>query len=302
MVAMAFETPIEACGPARLPRNMLLAQTYGDHASIHDDETAAGLGLAGPAVEGPTHFSQFDPLMTQAWGQRWFERGCISAHFEAMCIEGEATRAFALIDGDGATIRTEKAEGTVVLSGSADVDGRSTALDARMAAARPPAKPVIFAGWAPGRVGSQTERVCLGRDTHMGDLYPFTLADKLASITESHEWYTSSSTPWGRPVVPIEMISVLALATVQESGLVKAEPSVGLFLDLEIRLLGSPVLVDRSYLVRREVMALGETRRTESAWLRTTLVDEQTGDDIARVLLHQGAFKESFPGYSESPQ
>lgn len=294
---MTFDTPIETCGPVRRPRNMLVEQAYGDHASIHDAETAAGLGLAGAAVEGPTHFSQYDPLFVNAWGTRWFETGVISAHFETICLEGESTRAYAAIDGDAATIRTEKTDGAVVLSGSAGVGDGPTALDARLAKARPPADPLIFAGWTPGRTGIPGERVRMGFDTHMGDLYPFTLADKLATITETSAWYTSADNPWGCPIVPIEMISVLALASVGESGLVKAEPSVGLFLDLEIRLLGSPVLVDRAYVLDREVVALSESRRVESAWLRTTVREEGSGRPVARVLLHQGAFKESYPGY-----
>jgi Transposase IS116/IS110/IS902 family len=44
------------------------------HASLHDGEAAASLGLIGAPIEGPTHFSQFDPLALALWGQNWFER------------------------------------------------------------------------------------------------------------------------------------------------------------------------------------------------------------------------------------
>ena len=47
-----FATPLAWCGPLRQPRQMLAEQTYGGHKSIHDDDTAASLGLrAGPIEE-----------------------------------------------------------------------------------------------------------------------------------------------------------------------------------------------------------------------------------------------------------
>ena len=51
------------------------------------------LGLAGAPIEGPTHFSQIDPLAVERWGQAWFERGCVSSHFLNMVVEGEQVRA-----------------------------------------------------------------------------------------------------------------------------------------------------------------------------------------------------------------
>jgi hypothetical protein len=298
-----FGTPIEVSGPLRAPRNMLSEQTYGDHASIHDETTAQRLGVAGAAIEGPTHFSQFDPLLATLWGHRWFETGCLSAHFQAICTEGEQTRALATMDGPAPSrvqVRTEKPDGTVVLSGTATLGPGAgpTALDERLAKNRvPAADPVIHAGWTPGRKGAAPEHVRMAADTHMGDLYPFTLRQKLASITEPSAWYESADTPWGRPIVPVEMVSVLAMATFGESGLTKAEPSVGLFLDLEIRMLTGPVFVDEPYVLEREVVALGESRRTESAWIRTTITAEAGGSPVAEVLLHQGVFKESYPHY-----
>ncbi len=72
---------------------MLAEQEYAGHTSVHDDETAAELGLAGAPIEGPTHFSQFDPLAVERWGRAWFERGCVSSHFLNMVVEGEQMRA-----------------------------------------------------------------------------------------------------------------------------------------------------------------------------------------------------------------
>ena len=98
MAANAFDTKItetaEALiGPWRHPRQMLHAQVYDAHASIHDDVTAQKLGFKGGTIEGPTHFSQFAPLGARLWGQAWFETGCLSAHYRNACFEGEEVQA-----------------------------------------------------------------------------------------------------------------------------------------------------------------------------------------------------------------
>ncbi|GIT00905.1 MAG: hypothetical protein CM1200mP26_26170 [Acidimicrobiales bacterium] len=86
--------------------------------------TAASLGLAAGPIEGPTHFSQFDPLLVDRWGERWFSHGCLSAHFQTMVVEGEQVRATVTHDHEAAdrvTLDAAKADGTPVLTGSATV-------------------------------------------------------------------------------------------------------------------------------------------------------------------------------------
>ena len=63
-------------GPWRKPAQMLHAQVYDSHASIHDDATAQKLGFQGGTIEGPTHFSQFAPLCERIWGNAWFDYEC----------------------------------------------------------------------------------------------------------------------------------------------------------------------------------------------------------------------------------
>ena len=102
-------------GPLRAPAQMLAGQSYGGHASVHDDATAASLGLTAGPIEGPTHFSQFDPLLVDRWGDRWFSHGCLSAHFQTMVVEGEQVRASVTADksdANRATIDAAKADGT----------------------------------------------------------------------------------------------------------------------------------------------------------------------------------------------
>src|SRR5437763_13904219 len=100
---------------------MLAEQEYDGHASVHDDATAESLGLAGAPIEGPTHFSQIDPLAVAAWGPAWFERGCVSAHFRTMVVEGAEVQASIVLSGDSGRIDAVIRVGSAVLNGSAAV-------------------------------------------------------------------------------------------------------------------------------------------------------------------------------------
>jgi len=288
-------------GPMRAPAQMLADQVVDDHASVHEGETAASLGLTGAPIEGPTHFSQFDPLAEALWGEVWFEQGCISCHFQNMVIEGEGVQAsLTTVKERSSRIEAHKADGSPVLTGTVSVgpDHPETELDMRRAKQGEPGELFVIDQLEVGMRSNGNERVSMTFDQKNGALYPFSLNDKLARITESHPWYTAeggSSSPWGRAVVPMEMISVLA----HKSGprWPVRSPAVGLFLDMEIRLLAGPVLVGQQYSVHREIVGLSQSRRTESYWTRTLLTDAETGGDVVSVLLHAGMFKESYPGY-----
>jgi hypothetical protein len=295
-----FATELTVSGPLRSPAQMLAEQEVDGHASVHDAESAAGLGLIGAPIEGPTHFSQFDPLAVALWGDEWFQHGCISSHFRTMVVEGEHVQASMTSTGPrAASIEAHKEDGTPVLTGSASVgpDHPQSALEARLAAQGDPGDLFVIDRL---EVGMQRDggTVSMTRGERNGSGYPFSLAEKLERITEPHPWYTdegATSSPWGRAIVPVEMISVLANKS--GPGWPVRSPALGLFLDLEIRMLAGPVFVDAEYAVSREVVGLGQSRRTESYWTRTTLTDVATGQAVAAVLLHSGVFKESYPGY-----
>lgn len=295
-----FDTEITLTGPFRQPAQMLAAQEYGGHSSIHDAETAGDLGLTGAPIEAPTHFSQFDPLAALVWGRDWFEHGCISGHFTTMVVEGEEVRADLTVDGSsGGRITAVKVDGVTVLSGTASIgpEFAETELDVRRARQRPPGELFVIDQLELGMRRAAGE-VMVDHGTSNGPLYPFSLDDKLARITEPHPWYTAdggTSSPWGRAALPMEMISVLA----HKGGLgwPIRSPSLGLFVDLEIRLLNGPVFVGQPYAIESEIVGLGESRRTESYWTRTTLTDVDHHMQVAVVLLHSGIFKESYPGY-----
>jgi hypothetical protein len=290
-------------GAARAPRQMLGDQEYDGHASVHDDEVAGKLGLAGAPIEGPTHFSQFDPLGFELWGRRWFETGCISAHFQTMVVEGESVVATiehtAAATASGvARIDAAKDDRTPVLTGTASIDPEApTELRQRLAAARDrePGELFIVDQVELGPIPGDDRRVTIDATTPNGHLYPFSLAQKLAAITEPSPWYSSDETPWGRPIIPFEMFSVLAHKA--GGGLPVRGPAVGLFIDLEVRAVDGPLFVGEEFVLEREVLAVGQSRKVESHWVETVIRRADTGDHAATVLLHSGVFKASFAGY-----
>src|SRR4051794_36242182 len=170
MTSTAFDTEISEngnllTGPWRSPRQMLHAQVYDSHASIHDDATAQKLGFQGGTIEGPTHFSQFAPLCERIWGKNWFETGCLSAHYRNPAFEGEEVQANIEKPQPGQNtlaIGMTKHDGTEILRGTASVggDGTQTALQRRLGELKPLTEPVLLHDLNVGmKTGRQTVRM-----------------------------------------------------------------------------------------------------------------------------------------------
>lgn len=305
-MASPFSTRPALCGPLRAPRQMLADQTYDGHKSIHDDAMAADLGLRAGPIEGPTHFSQFDPLLVHLWGPAWFETGCISAHYQTMVVEGEQVRAFVELPPDGGQftrIWAEKADGTPVLTGTASVGNGPhppSEISQRIAKLKPSQQLVINRDLRVGQQGAgNPESVRMGVDQHMGPHYPFTLNDKLKVITEPGDWYTGAGSPWGRPIIPTEMISVLLGSTMDLAQFRGKGPAVGLFAGQEIRRIAGPLFVDHPYLLEREIVALSESARTESVWVKTRILDGVTRQLVGEMILNSATLKASYAKYDE---
>lgn len=302
MNTTTYETPLVLSGPLRSPVNMLIHQVYDGHKSLHDGDVAAGLGLKDAPIEGPTHFSQFVPLLVKIWGNAWYEKGCFSAHFKTMVVEGEQVKAFVEVPTEGATITrcwAEKADGTLVLEASASIgQSEETVLDKRLARLRPYERLVILEDMKLGMTGAVEELVGMQRDQHLGDLYPFSLNQKLSSITEKSPYYEDANvSPWKQAIIPLEMVSVLGMYTSVKAKFPVKQPAVGLFADLEIRMIKGPLLVGETYLIRREIVGLGESRKTEGYWTRSRFFDKTGTEQVAEMLLHQASFKHSYPHY-----
>jgi hypothetical protein len=52
--------------------------------------------------------------------------------------------------------------------------------------------------------------------------------------------------------------------------------------------------------LRREIVALAESKRTESYWVRTRVFDAGGRKQVAEMLLNHATLKHSFAGYAEA--
>lgn len=297
-IATAFDTPIERrggllAGPPRHPRQMLAEQDFHGRPTIHDDAVARSMGFAGGTIEGPTHLSQFAPLGHALWGEPWFERGCLSLHFRAACTDGDAVRAFmAGSRADIAAIRLERDDGTDIATGTASLGDVASELDDRLGAIRAPVERLILRDV---KVGMARPRVPvrMGFDDAMGPLYPFTLRDKLSVITEASPWYSGGDNPWGRPIIPFEMVSVLANQLFDSDPFPVAGPTVDLIVDHEVRMIAGPLFVDEDYEVERMVVGISGSRRTESLWVRSRIFRTGEAEPVAVNLQNTASLIES---------
>lgn len=280
--------------PWRAPRQMLQQQSYDGHASIHDEAMAAKLGFRGAPIEGPTHFTQFEPLGFQLFGEEWLRAGRISSHYRSPVFEGEKVRAFAQLREAThiADITMEKEDGTEVLRGTISVGALApTALEERLRTLKPAENLDILADVKVGMKRAPV-RARMGFEQNMGDLYPFSLREKLEKATESSAFWRGDN-PWGRAVIPFEMISVLAAHIGRIDPFPTRGKAVGLFADQEIQLIDGPLFVDEDYDIEREVVALSSSKRTESLWVRSTLRRAGDGRAAAVMLLNAASLRGS---------
>ena len=76
----------------------------------------------------------FPPVLIAAYGERWFEDGCLSLYFRHATTDGEAVRASLIVDDTGrASVSLVTPDGIVVAEGTASVGnaGPPSALMAR---------------------------------------------------------------------------------------------------------------------------------------------------------------------------
>ncbi len=303
----AFESRQYICSEFKYPRQMLADQSYGDHTSIHDNKTAEDLGFSGAPIEGPTQFSQFVPLLHRIFGNAWFEQGCISVHYQNMVVDGDEVRAFAELPKDGelmVRIWAEKRDGTSILTGTASIGSEhsETELDRRRSKLRPSENLVILSDLKVGMTGINEERVIMDFEQHLGQLYPFTLNQKLQKITEWSSWYTEeqgNQSPWGKAIIPLEMISVLSVYSFAKAQFPIKQPAVGLFADQEIKMINGPLFVNHLYRLEREIVALSESKRVESNWIMTSIYDQHSDELVAECLLNSSMLKSSYKPYNE---
>lgn len=277
-------------GPVRRPRN-LAADIAG---SIHDDETASALGFRGGTVAGSIHMDQFPPLLIEAFGPRWFEVGSLSLYFRNATTDDEPVQAFVQRPPAGATDVQVRAWATT----SNDVmvgDGT--------AGAGHPAEPSALRGRDMRPVNPSELRMLrqlqpgqsLGEHSVTASGERMQASIRQGAMTEPLDWYTGAS-PWGGPIAaPSAVVDLLfgrLLAATREA----MGPHVGLFGAIEIRFHHGPVLLDHSYTVAGEVVAVSQTPKTEVLWFDSRALDKD-GVVIAEMRMMSRQMKQSSPLY-----
>ena len=267
-------------------------RTYRDEGSIHDDAVAQGLGFRGGTVAASTHLDLFPPVLVAAFGERWFEEGCLSLYFRHATIDGEAVRASVIAGDDGrasATIVT--LEGDVVADGTATVGAHAadSALRARDLRHDPTGLRIV----SKVQLGDVIGPVVTSCPSH---IQRERLSDRV--IASPIEWYHALS-PWGGPVAApsstMQMFTRVGAEFLQS----RAAEAVVLWGAMELRHHGEPIMCDRDYEVEGTVVAVGQTPKTETLWYDLVARDGR-GDIVATTRVLNRFVKASSPLYGDS--
>ncbi len=277
-------------GPERRPRN-LAAGVIG---SIHDDATATALGFRGGTVAGSIHMDQFPPLAVRAFGSGWFEDGSLSLYFRHATTDGEPVRAFIERPPRQDDVQTRAwattTDDVVVAEGTAGRGHPAEVSALRSRDMRPvePAQLRILAGFKPGALIGDVKL------TPDGDRQRRRIDQ--GGMTEPLDWYTGLS-PWGGPIAAPSAVVDLLYARLLDDAKASMGHHVGLFGAIEIRFRSGPVLLDSSYRVTGEVVAVSQTPKTEVLWFDSQAHDV-SGRLVADMRMMLRQLKQSSPLYN----
>jgi hypothetical protein len=203
------------------------------------------------AVAASTHLDTFPPVLMAAFGERWFEDGCLSLSFRSPTTDGEPVRAGLVVDDEGvASASLVTPEGVVVADGIAAVGGDASRPN--LAAPLSHNSRAIAAALVHCPALAQSRRIVDGL------------------IASPIEWYHGPS-PWGPSVTApssvIEMFSQVAEARLTSD-------TAGVITAMELRYHGEPILCDTEYSVEGSIAAVGQSPSTETLWYDMSATDE----------------------------
>jgi hypothetical protein len=277
-------------GPLRQSVN----QAQGIEDSIHNDAVASKLGFRGGTVAGSIHLELFPPVLIEAFGDRWFERGTLSINFRNATTDREPVRALVKQPAAGTSDEQvdawiERSDGMLVGEGSASVGdpGDPTALQKIDVHRFPPGEPRILA------------------DVKRGDKIPEADVEmtsklqrsRLEVITEPLDWYSDPSRWGGLVASPATVVHYLYEHPAKIIGR-KAGRAVGLFGAIEVRHVNGPLLLDRMYRVGGEILAVGESPKTEYVWFESHATTPD-GERVAEMRMQLRWMKASSDLYKE---
>lgn len=265
-------------GPLWAARNWSIDAGAG---SIHDDQTATDLGFRGGTVAGDVHMNQFPPVLHRVFGDAWFERGHLSLSFKNPTVDLERVQVFAepLASGAAQTrVWMEREDGLLVNEGTAGVgDTSNTALRSKDWRGCDPSELRILRQVEPGMsLGQHVLQASPERQFERYDRNQ--ISDPLA-------WFREDS-PWGGVIAaPCTIIQYLWGPPQKVLDQYVAD-GVGLFGSIEISFTHGPMLLGREYRVESEVLAVGQSPKTEFVWYESHAYNDS--DQRVATMLMQG--------------
>ena len=257
-----LDDPANTVGPARTPANRSLDAA----GSIHDDATAQRLGFRGGTVAGNVHLDQFPPLLVDAFGPAWFERGTLSMYFRTPTTHLEPVQVVHDPATSNAWVVTPA--GTIVAEGEAgiDIEPGSTRLR-RRDRHEVPVSSLTLLGDLP--VGTDLD----AGDTVVDHERQLALLASPDLLTEPLDWYGDAS-PWGPPIACPSVAVDTLWAPFERSLNGTVGRAVGLYGAIELRFERGPLTVGTSYGLQGRVVAVSDSPRTEIFWAETQATDE----------------------------
>ena len=279
---MALVSEAEAIvGPERIALNL-------SDSSIHDPAEAKKLGFRGAAVGGNVHLDLFAPVLVEAYGKEWFERGALSLYFLNVVVSGEPVQAVVQRpDPAGAQTRIHARRGDdhgfMVCAGTASLgDHSKSELATRDLKTCDDSQLRLLKGVKPGQ--------SLGTATLKAGKASQDLQIEKGSLSEPMDWYQGKS-PWGGPIASINNTATMMfrLLVGDESGHHhdRISPHIGqdtlaMFGAFEVAYENGPVFLDQPYTVEGKVVGVGDSPKTEYLWWDATTKDDK-GRVVARM-------------------
>jgi hypothetical protein len=262
--------------------------------SIHNDEVAQKVGMRGGTIPGTIHLNLFPPLLLQAFGQRWFEQGTLSAFYTYATTDREEVRAILGAPPTGVKevqveARAETPDGHTVLKGTASV-GNPKEPSYLQTVEFKNAKPEelrILAGLKAGSDLAAAD-VLISQDS----------VDKsLKTITDPLDWYRGRS-PWGSSIAPpAVMAKAMMILPIREDGKTFEPPkAVGFYGATELHNINGPVKIGVLYRAKGKLICVGASSKTEFIWYDVSLDEKESGKRIAEMRQMTRWMKSSFAG------
>ena len=263
--------------------------------SVHNQATANEYGFRGGPVRADNHMNQFVPVMLEIFGREWFEHGHLSLDFKAATLELEEVQVYANQPEPGSRqIDTwmEGPGGSLVCKGTAGIgDASESALQTKKIIQSDPSKLRICKNLSVG-MDLGTYQIHLPCEDQF-ERYDHGL------ISHPIKNYRETDFFNGIIACPSTYLELLWRApTVEGISPRLPEGFVGLFGAIEICNVQGPLFLEQTYTVKSELIALGETPKTEFIWHAAQAYDDK-GNQVATLRMMQRILKASSELYTE---